>query len=58
VPHGQFYPHRGVALFRGKIIIGFNFRLIQSISGQNKNIVEKWWNNITKVRLLVVSTTS
>jgi hypothetical protein len=28
-----------------KIVMGFNFRLIQSISGiksQNKNIVEKW----------------
>jgi hypothetical protein len=33
--------HCGVALFREKIVMGFNFRLIQSIScikSKNKNI--------------------
>jgi hypothetical protein len=53
VPHGQFYCHfhrikiRSAELhYSGeKIVMGFNFRLIQSISGtksQNKNFVEKW----------------
>jgi hypothetical protein len=53
VLHGQFYCHfykikiRTAELhYSGeKIVTGFNFRLIQSISGiksQNKNIVEKW----------------
>jgi hypothetical protein len=54
VPHGQFYCHFHKIKIRtaelsciipGKIVMGFDFRLIQSISGiksQNKNIVEKW----------------
>jgi hypothetical protein len=56
VLHGQFYCHfhkikiRTAELHystcsRKKIVIGFNFRLIRSISGtksQNNNIVEKW----------------
>jgi hypothetical protein len=53
VPHGQFYCHfhkieihtAELHYSREKTVMGFNFRLIQSISGnksQNKK-VEKWW---------------
>jgi hypothetical protein len=53
VPHGQFYCHFHKIKIRTaelhysgeKIVMGFNFRLIHSVSGtksQNKNIVEKW----------------